>query len=114
MTDRRKSRPRPTRRRATAASYMQVFAEGASRRTVLKGLFATTALAAGGIVAKVAPALAASPSTLTFTELEGGRTRIEALSVVESIETRDAILKSGMDVGVIEGYEKLDELLAGA
>ena len=37
---------------------------------MLKGLFATTALAAGGFAAKVAPALAAAPSTLTFTELE--------------------------------------------
>jgi hypothetical protein len=32
--------------------------------------------------------------------------------VVESLEIRDAILSSGMDVGVIEGYEKLDALLA--
>jgi len=32
--------------------------------------------------------------------------------VVESMEVRDAILQSGMEVGVIEGYEKLDELLA--
>lgn len=53
-----------------------------------------------------------SLETMTFTELEGGRTRIDALSVVESMETRDAILRSGMEVGVIEGYEKLDELLA--
>lgn len=50
--------------------------------------------------------------TLTFEELEGGRTRLRTLSVVEDFETRDGILSSGMDVGVREGYEKLDELLA--
>ena len=69
MTDRHKSRPRPTARRAVSKSYMQILAEGASRRTVLKGLLATTALAAGGAVARVAPALGAQ-STLTFDELE--------------------------------------------
>ena len=49
--------------------------------------------------------------TLTFEELEGGRTRLSTLSVVQDFETRDAILSSGMDVGVNEGYDKLDELL---
>lgn len=50
--------------------------------------------------------------TLTFERLDGGRTRVRTLSVVESFETRDAILASGMDVGVREGYDKLDALLA--
>ncbi|MER5392591.1 SRPBCC family protein [Saccharopolyspora sp. NPDC002686] len=50
--------------------------------------------------------------TLTFEALEGGRTRLRVLSVVEDFETRDGILASGMDVGVNEGYDKLDELLA--
>ncbi|MBO0869996.1 MAG: SRPBCC family protein [Micromonosporaceae bacterium] len=53
-----------------------------------------------------------SLETMTFEELPGGRTRVTGLSVVESFETRDAILASGMDVGVTEGYEKLDELLS--
>ncbi len=70
MTDRHKSRQRPTRRRATSTAYMQVLAEGASRRAVLKGLFATTALAAGGFAARLSPAFAAAPSSLTFAELE--------------------------------------------
>lgn len=48
--------------------------------------------------------------TMTFEPLEGGRTRLRVLSVVQDFETRDAMLAS-MDVGVIEGYEKLDELL---
>ena len=54
-----------------------------------------------------------SLETLTFESLEDGRTRIVAVSVVESMQLRDLILSSGMDVGVTEGFEKLDELLAG-
>jgi uncharacterized protein YndB with AHSA1/START domain len=50
--------------------------------------------------------------TLTFEKLEGGRTGLKVLSVVQDFETRDSMLSSGMDVGVKEGYDKLDELLA--
>ncbi|MGW1681650.1 SRPBCC family protein [Saccharopolyspora sp. NPDC002376] len=50
--------------------------------------------------------------TLTFEALDDGRTRLRTLSVVQDFETRDGMLASGMDVGVREGYEKLDELLA--
>jgi uncharacterized protein YndB with AHSA1/START domain len=52
-----------------------------------------------------------SLETVVFTPLEGGRCRSVATSVVDSMEARDAILASGMDVGVTEGYEQLDELL---
>jgi uncharacterized protein YndB with AHSA1/START domain len=48
---------------------------------------------------------------MTFDDLGGGRTRLTGLSVVESLEARDAILASGMEGGVVEGYERLDELL---
>jgi len=54
-----------------------------------------------------------SLETLTFEELPGGRTRSVATSVVDSFEVRDLILSSGMDAGVIQGYEKLDDVLAG-
>lgn len=50
---------------------------------------------------------------LVLEDLGGGRTRLTATSLVESFETRDAILASGMEYGVREGYERLDELLAG-
>lgn len=53
-----------------------------------------------------------SLETMTFEDLPGGRCRIVGTSVVESLEIRDMILSSGMDVGVNEGYEKLDALLA--
>lgn len=49
--------------------------------------------------------------TLTFEPLDGGRTRLRTLSVIDSFESRDGMLASGMDEGVREGYEKLDELL---
>ena len=50
--------------------------------------------------------------TLRFVELEGGTTRLIATSLVDSFESRDAWLRSGMETGVHEGYAKLDELLA--
>ncbi|MEU4251585.1 SRPBCC family protein [Amycolatopsis sp. NPDC026612] len=50
--------------------------------------------------------------TLTLEETEDGRTRLQALSVVQDFETRDGMLASGMDAGLREGYAKLDELLA--
>lgn len=53
-----------------------------------------------------------SLETLVLEDLGGGRTRAIITSLVGSIAERDAILGSGMDTGVIEGYEKLDLLLA--
>ncbi|MCW2700849.1 MAG: Activator of Hsp90 ATPase 1 family protein [Blastococcus sp.] len=49
---------------------------------------------------------------LVLEDLGNGRTRLTATSLVDSFAGRDAFLASGMDVGVNEGYEKLDELLA--
>jgi len=50
--------------------------------------------------------------TLTFEDLGDGRTRTIGLSLVENLEARDGIMASGMEVGVYEGYAKLDALLA--
>lgn len=41
----------------------------------------------------------------------GGRTRITGHSVFQSQEDRDGMVASGMDSGVREGYERLEELL---
>jgi uncharacterized protein YndB with AHSA1/START domain len=49
---------------------------------------------------------------LVFEDLGNGRTRLTGTSMVESIEARDAFVASGMESGVREGYERLDELLA--
>lgn len=50
--------------------------------------------------------------TMTFEDLGGGRTRVTGLSVLDTIEGRDGMVASGMEQGVVEGYEKLDALLA--
>ena len=50
---------------------------------------------------------------LILEDLGGGRTRLVATSLVDSFADRDAFVASGMETGVVEGYEKLDELLAG-
>jgi uncharacterized protein YndB with AHSA1/START domain len=49
--------------------------------------------------------------TLVFEDLGGGRTRLRAQSLVDSFEGRDAWLRSGMEVGVDEGYAKLQRLV---
>ncbi|MDQ3095849.1 MAG: SRPBCC family protein [Actinomycetota bacterium] len=50
---------------------------------------------------------------LVFEDLGGGRTRLTATSLVDSFEARDAFVASGMEDGVRESYERLDELLTG-
>jgi len=54
---------------------------------------------------------AVSLETMTFEPLEGGRCRIVGVSVVDSMEAQAGMMASGMEVGINEGYEKLDELL---
>jgi len=44
--------------------------------------------------------------------LPGNRTRATIHSVFQSVEDRDGMLQSGMERGVREGYERLDEVLA--
>ena len=50
--------------------------------------------------------------TLRFEDLGDGRTRLHAQSLCDSFEGRDAWLRSGMEVGVEQGYAKLDRVLA--
>ncbi len=50
---------------------------------------------------------------LVLEDLGDGRTRLVAESLCDSFEGRDAMLASGMEVGVNEGYRRLDALLAG-
>ncbi len=49
--------------------------------------------------------------TLWFDDLGNGRTRLRTQSLVDSFESRDGWLKSGMEIGVNEGYAKLDGML---
>jgi uncharacterized protein YndB with AHSA1/START domain len=50
--------------------------------------------------------------TVTFEDLGDGRTRLHAFSLCDSFEGRDQMLASGMEVGIHEGYAKLDRILA--
>lgn len=53
-----------------------------------------------------------SIDTTEFIEVEGGRTTLVTISKFESKELRDGMLQSGMEKGVNDGYDKLDEILA--
>lgn len=52
--------------------------------------------------------------TFTFEDLGDGRTLLRSVSVAPTVEARDAMMESGMEHGVRDGYAKLDELLANA
>ena len=52
--------------------------------------------------------------TMTVTDLGDGWCRLHASSLTDSFEGRDAWLHSGMEVGVNDGYAKLDALLAAS
>jgi uncharacterized protein YndB with AHSA1/START domain len=49
---------------------------------------------------------------LWLEDLGHGRTRLTATSLVDSFAGRDAFVAGGMEGGVREGYERLDDLLA--
>jgi uncharacterized protein YndB with AHSA1/START domain len=49
---------------------------------------------------------------IMLTDLGDGRTRLTSTSLVDSFAARDAFVASGMEVGIREGYERLDEVLA--
>lgn len=51
-----------------------------------------------------------SLEALTMEE-RGGRTIIRGHSTFQSVEDRDAMVEAGMEVGIREGYERLDELV---
>ncbi len=49
---------------------------------------------------------------LTFEDLPDGRTRLASQSVYRSVADRDGMVQAGMETGVVEGYERLDEILS--
>jgi uncharacterized protein YndB with AHSA1/START domain len=53
-----------------------------------------------------------SVETMTFEDLGDGRTRVRSHSIFPSVEARDGMVESGMEHGVVESYERLDEVLA--
>lgn len=52
--------------------------------------------------------------TTKFEALPGDRTRLVHQSVFQSVADRDGMVQSGMERGVSDGYEKLDELLSNS
>jgi uncharacterized protein YndB with AHSA1/START domain len=50
--------------------------------------------------------------TTKFEELPNGRCRLVHQSVFQSVADRDGMIASGMERGVNDGYEKLDDLLS--
>ena len=49
--------------------------------------------------------------TARFEALPGGRTRFNAQVIFQSVADRDGMVASGMEQGMSEGFERLDELL---
>ena len=57
-----------------------------------------------------APEGGAALVTCTFEEIEDGRTRLSMLTSVDSKETRDMIISTGMESGAQEGLDILEEI----
>jgi uncharacterized protein YndB with AHSA1/START domain len=49
--------------------------------------------------------------TVRFEALPGGRTRITTQNVFQSVADRDSMIESGMEHGLVDSHERLDELL---
>jgi uncharacterized protein YndB with AHSA1/START domain len=49
--------------------------------------------------------------TTKFEELPGARTRVTTQSVYQSVQDRDGMVAAGMESGVVDGHERLDEIL---
>lgn len=52
-----------------------------------------------------------SLDTALFESLPNGRTRVTMKSIFQSVADRDGMVSSGMEKGVSEGHDRLDELL---
>jgi uncharacterized protein YndB with AHSA1/START domain len=50
--------------------------------------------------------------SMTFEDLGDGRTRLRGWSTYPSVEARDGMVASGMEIGLREGYDRLDGILA--
>lgn len=52
-----------------------------------------------------------SLESMHLESLPGGRTKLTIHAIYQSVSDRDGMIQSGMERGVNEGYERLDELL---
>jgi len=49
--------------------------------------------------------------TVKFEPLPGGRTKVTTQSVFQSVADRDGMIQSGMQHGVTDSHERLEEIL---
>jgi len=49
--------------------------------------------------------------TVTFEEIEGGKTKVSTTSHYNSIEDLEGMMQSGMEAGATESWDRLEELL---
>ncbi len=49
---------------------------------------------------------------LQFEDLGDGRTRLHGRSIGRTVEGRDAMVDSGMESGMAQGYDRLDQIIA--
>jgi uncharacterized protein YndB with AHSA1/START domain len=54
-----------------------------------------------------------SIESLAFSDLGEGRTRVTGHAVYPTLEARDGMVNGGMETGMTEGYQRLDEVLVG-
>jgi uncharacterized protein YndB with AHSA1/START domain len=93
-------------------SYIHTGEDGVQYRfngvfhTVRKNEFAIQTFEFGGYPDVV------SLEFMTFEDLGDGRCRLTGHSVYPSMESRDGMASSGMEGGMTEGYDRLDELLS--
>jgi uncharacterized protein YndB with AHSA1/START domain len=52
-----------------------------------------------------------SIESLTFEDLGDGRSRVRGHATYPSLEARDGMVEGGMETGMTEGYQRLDDLL---
>jgi uncharacterized protein YndB with AHSA1/START domain len=50
--------------------------------------------------------------TTKFEALSGGRTKVTTQSVFQSVMDRDGMVQAGMEKGVLDSHQRLDELIA--
>jgi uncharacterized protein YndB with AHSA1/START domain len=52
-----------------------------------------------------------SIESLTFQDLGDGRSRVRGHATYPSLEARDGMVEGGMETGMTDGYQRLDDLL---
>jgi uncharacterized protein YndB with AHSA1/START domain len=53
----------------------------------------------------------ATLESATYEELAGGRTKLTVHTIFQSVADRDGMVQSGMERGIVDSHERLDELL---